>query len=178
MVRSGNHVLASSLCALLIASAALTAGSSIANPISPADAKVQDEIVLARQGLMEAVSGLMNEGEAPEHDAEAAAMQANAEAVALSLPALKFLFPAETDPSHPNFKASYRTYALPAIWANFDTFSNYLDASVAAAHALQNARDEAKFAVLARRLLDTCEACHAQFRAPFESPFDDKSFGK
>jgi cytochrome c556 len=161
------------LCAFVVLSAALVASGS-GSPISAADSSVQDEVILARQGLMEAVSGLLNEGEVPEDDAAAAAMQANAEAVALSLPALKFLFPAETNPNHPNFKASYRTYALPAIWTNFDKFSNHLDASVAAAQALENARDPAKFATLARRVLETCEACHAEFRAPFDSPFDAK----
>jgi cytochrome c556 len=173
IARLGNHMLIPPLCALLVLSVALVA-SSRGTPISAARPDLQDEVILARQGLMEAVSGLLNEGEAPENDEAAAAMQANAEAVALSLPALKFLFPAETNPSNSNFKASYRTYALPAIWANFDKFSNDLDASVAAAHALENSRDPAKFPALARRVLETCEACHAEFRAPFESPFDAK----
>lgn len=171
---SRNHLLATVAGAFFVLGAAWM--PSTGGSVSAADPKVQDEVILARQGLMEAVSGLMNEGEAPENDSEAATMQANAEAVALSLPALKFLFPVETNPQNPNFKASYRTYALPAIWANFDKFSKYLDASVAAAHALQNSHDAAKFAALARRVLETCEACHAEFRAPFESPFDAKSF--
>ena len=171
---SRNHLLATVAGAFFVLGAAWM--PSTGGSVSAADPKVQDEVILARQGLMEAVSGLMNEGEAPENDSEAATMQANAEAVALSLPALKFLFPVETNPQNPNFKASYRTYALPAIWANFDKFSKYLDASVAAAHSLQNSHDAAKFAALARRVLETCEACHAEFRAPFESPFDAKSF--
>ena len=171
MVRSGDLLLVAPVGAFLVLSAWIFSGSTGAQ-ISAADSMVQDEIILARQGLMEAVSGLMNEGEIPENAAEAAAMQANSEAVALSLPALKFLFPVETDPNHPNFKASYRTYALPAIWADFDKFSKYLDASVDAAYALERSHDAEQFPALARRLLATCEACHAEFRAPFQSPFD------
>jgi hypothetical protein len=116
MMKSGNQLLAAAAGAVLVISAAWRPNSSTGAPISAADSMVQDEIILARQGLMEAISGLMNEGEIPENDAEAGVMQANAEAVALSLPALKFLFPVETNPQNPNFKASYRTYALPAIW--------------------------------------------------------------
>jgi cytochrome c556 len=167
----GKILLVAAAAALVSFSSGWVPGGDTAAQISTVDPAVQDEIILARQGLMEAVSELMNEGEVPENDAEAAAMQANAEAVALSLPALKFLFPAETNPQNQNYKSSYRTYALPAIWERFDRFSQYLEASVASAYALERSGDAAQFPALARRLLETCQACHAEFRAPFQPPF-------
>jgi cytochrome c556 len=118
----------------------------------------------------------MNEGEVPENDAQAAAMRANAQTVALTLPPLKFLFPAESNPQSPKFRATYRTYALPAVWQSSGEFSKYLDASIDAARALEQAGDANTFPVLARRLLATCDACHSEFRAPFKSPFDAPQF--
>jgi cytochrome c556 len=148
-----------------------------ANEISSADPKIQEEIILARQGLMEGMYELLNDGENPENSAEATAMQANAEAVAASLPALKFLFPPETSPQNPSYKSSYRTYALPIIWQEFDRFSQYLVATTDAAHALANATDPARFPELGRRLLASCEACHARFRAPYQLPIDEPAIG-
>ncbi len=125
---------------------------------------------------MEAISDLMNEGEIPENDAKAAAMQANAETVALTLPPLKFLFPVETNPQNSKFKATYRTYALPAVWESSEKFSQYLNASIGAARALEQSSDAKQYPALARRLLATCDACHAEFRAQFDSPFDAPQF--
>jgi cytochrome c556 len=138
--------------------------------------KSQDEIILARQGLMEAISDLLNDGEAPETEAQASVMQANAETVALALPPLKFLFPAESNPKNPKVKASYRSYALPAVWQDPEKFSQYLDSSIRAARALEQATAAKQYPALARRLVASCDACHGQFRAPFESPFDAPQF--
>jgi len=164
-----------------IAGASLMAGAvwihnSGAAPASAANPPMQDEIILARQGLMEAISDLMNEGEGPESDAQAAVMQANAETVALTLPPLKFLFPVETNPKNPKFKSSYRSYALPAVWQSPAKFSQYLDASIKAARALEQSSNTKQYPELARGLLATCDACHEEFRAPFESPFDAPQF--
>ena len=162
--------------AILIVGAAWIPNSSTGASVSADDSKAQDEIILARQGLMEAISDLMNEGEAPETDAQAAVMQANALTVALTLPPMKFLFPVETDPGSPKFKASYRSYALPAVWQNPERFSQYLDASIGAARMLEQASDARQFSALARRLLATCDGCHTEFRMPFDSPFDAPQF--
>jgi cytochrome c556 len=176
MMKSVEQRSAAVAVAILIVGAAWIPNGSTGAPISAADAKFQDEIILARQGLMEAISDLMNEGEVPENDAQAATMQANAQTVALTLPPLKFLFPVETRPRNSKFKASYRSYALPAVWENPEKFSQYLDASIGAARALEQASDARQLPALARRLLATCDACHTEFRAPFDSPFDAPQF--
>jgi cytochrome c556 len=176
-MRFGKYLQAVSASAVLVGGTGGVFDSSPGKEISTADPKIQEEIILARQGLMEAVYELLNDGEMPENTAEATAMQANAEAVAASLPALKFLFPPETNPQHPNYKSSYPTYALPIIWEEFDRFSEYLVTTTDAAHALANATDPARFPELARRLLTECEACHAAFRAPYQSPFDAPVIG-
>jgi cytochrome c556 len=176
-MKLGKYLQAAGTVAVLVLG---TGGALVSAPgaeISTADPKIQEEIILARQGLMEAAYELLNDGENPQSNAEAAAMQANAEAVAASLPALKFLFPPETSPQHPNYKSSYPTYALPIIWTEFDRFSRYLVATTDAAHALANATDPARFPELARRLLAACETCHAAFRAPYQSPFDAPATG-
>jgi cytochrome c556 len=171
-MRLGKHLQAAGASAVLVFGAGGVLDMAPGKEISTADPKIQEEIILARQGLMEGLYELLNDGESPENSTEATAMQANAEAVAASLPALKFLFPPETSPQHPNYKSSYPTYALPVIWEEFDRFSQHLVATTDAAHALANATDPARFPELARRLLAECEACHAAFRAPYQSPLD------
>jgi len=175
-MKSGYQLSVAAAGAVLLAGAVWLPNSSTGAPMPVVDSKAQDEIILARQGLMEAISDLMNEGEAPQTDAEAATMHANAETVALTLPPLKFLFPVETNPRSSNFKASYRTYALPAVWQRPERFSQYLNASIGAARALEQAGDATRYPALSRRLLASCDACHAEFRAPFESPFDAPQF--
>jgi cytochrome c556 len=172
-MKSGSQL---SAAALLVIGAAWMPGSSTGAQVPAADAKRQDEIILARQGLMEAISDLMNEGEVPDTDAQAATMQANAETVALTLPPLKFLFPVDTNPKSGNFKASYRSYALSAVWQSPEKFSQYLDASIRAARALEQSTNAKLYPALARSLVASCDACHVQFRAPFESPFDAPQF--
>jgi cytochrome c556 len=171
MMRRGKQVLSTAITTLLVVSTGWIPSSPEARSLA-GDPMVQDEIILARQGLMEAVYELLNEGERPENDAELAAMHVNAEAVALSLPPLKHLFPAATNPRSPNYRSSYTTYALPIIWEEFERFSQYLTAATDAAHAFANARDPAQFPELAGRLLAACETCHAAFRAEFQSPLD------
>jgi len=172
MVKFCNKLSAAGAGAIVAIGFAWTPGVSIGAPGS----KSQDDIILARQGLMEAISDLLNDGEAPETDAQAITMQAAAETVALTLPPLKFLFPGESNPKNPKFKSTYRSYALPAVWQNPEKFSQYLDAAIDAARALEQATDAKQYPALARSLVASCDACHAQFRAPFESPFDKPEF--
>ena len=173
-MNSASHLSAAG--ALLIIGATWIPASSMGAPITAADPKAQDEIILARQGLMEAISDLMNEGEAPMTAAQAAAMHTNAQTVALTLPPLKFLFPVESNPRSQNFKASFRSYALPAVWQNPQKFSQYLNASIGAARALEHATDAKQYLTLARGVIASCDACHSEFRAPFDSPFDAPQF--
>jgi hypothetical protein len=48
------------------------------------------------------------------------------------------------------------------------------DYEMDAAYALDRSGDRAQFIGLARRVLEACDACHAEFRAAYESPFDPR----
>jgi hypothetical protein len=117
-MRLGKHLQAAGASAVLVFGAGGVLDTAPGKEISTADPKIQEEIILARQGLMEGLYELLNDGESPENSTEATAMQANAEAVAASLPALKFLFPPETSPqsSTVSRNISLRQPTRPMRW--------------------------------------------------------------
>lgn len=135
------------------------------------DAKAQDDIIVKRQTLMEEIYAITNPRDKP---AEPARLKAEAAAIAAKLTALKSLFPPETDPEHAGFQASLPTYALHAIWQEPSKFAQDFEANEKAVAALQQAAEPGQLAKLAERVAQTCEACHSDFRAVYQSPFDVK----
>lgn len=148
-----------------------------ADPIADA----QDNMVLARQGLMEGIYQYMEAAEdwteQSSGASDAAMLQAltrEAAHMALVLPALRQLFPPSTNPANPEFVSRFDTYALPVIWTEPDGFAAKLDATIAAINVLAMARDRAEFAKGHQALQATCDACHDRFRNIYVSPFDTK----
>ena len=135
------------------------------------DAKAQDDMIVKRQTLMEEMYEITTPRAKP---AEPAKLQAQAGAIAGKLAALKALFPPETNPQHSSFQASLPTYALPAIWQDPSKFARDLETNERAVDALQHATESAQLAKLAERVVQACEACHLEFRAAYQSPFDVK----
>jgi cytochrome c556 len=138
---------------------------------SDLDVKAPDDIIIKRQSLMEEMYEITNEGEKPTDPAK---MKSQTAAIAKKLSDLKSLFPPETNPQHPSFQASLPTYALPAIWERPEKFSQDFEANEKAVAALQQSANPPQLPELAEHVRQTCEACHSDFRAVFQSPFDVK----
>jgi len=135
------------------------------------DAQAQDDIIAKRQTLMEEMYEITNPRQ---KQAEPAKMQSQAAAINARLAALKSLFPPETNQENPSFQASLPTYAQPAVWQQPAKFAQALEENVKAVDALRQATDPAQLPKLAEQVVQSCEACHSEFRAPYQSPFDVK----
>lgn len=165
-----------------VSATALAAGSAFAcivGVVSLANAQEgtavsaarQNEIILDRQTFMEGVYEWLNEGDVPDDPVKYAAMKEEAQRISEILPALQYMFPPETNPDDPRFKATFKTYALPGIWKNYGQFSANLKSVVDTTAAMWRTTNKADFTKLAKQLDEKCDACHDQFRAPFNTPF-------
>lgn len=155
--------------------------STYAHTVAAQARAEQDAMILARQGLMEGIYQYVEDAEdwtdQSPSTGDTAMLQAltrEAAHMALMLPAFKQLFPPSTNPESPEFSSAFDTYALPAIWAEAELFSDKLNAMVAAINVLAMARDRAEYTQRLQGLQTTCDVCHDRFRRVYVSPFDAK----
>ena len=134
------------------------------------DANGQDDVILKRQTLMELIYEFANEDDIAE---DVTQLRDDANAIIQRLTEFKTLFPQETNPAFPQFKASYPTYAKPDVWQQSDVFSQYLDETIAATRDIVGVSDQVALEQKANRILTTCEQCHDKFRRPLQLPIDE-----
>ncbi len=132
----------------------------VALPATTMGAETED-IIKYRQGVMKSVGG---------HTAAAAQIVRgkvdyaddlvyHAESIARSMQTVESLFPKDTDFGE--------TRALDAIWSQADKFKQVSEESRAATKAFVDAakaNDKAAFAAKFKAMVDSCKACHKDFR--------------
>ena len=93
----------------------------------------------------------------------------SAETIFAMLLAVPHLFPPTTNLYDPNAKQPV-TLALPGIWEDFPVFYKLASASLDSAAELVYANGPEALNEGAQKLRATCDACHALFLLPYESP--------
>lgn len=143
--------------ALGAALAAAVAATTLVAETSPADA------IKARQQAMEGIGGSMKGlGAIAKKQApfDAAVVKKSAAEIAKGLETARGLFGPGTD------KGDVKTYAKPEAFSEAAAFSASLQASHAAAVALQAVTTEAAFGPALQQLGGTCKSCHEKYRLP------------
>ena len=122
------------------------------------------EVIHARWELMEHVELLMEpiDSTQVEKVKNADQLRTNAEAIAAMLGALPHLFPPTTNIYKPE-GPEYPTLALPAIWKNFDSFYSLAMAASRTADEMAEATTDEALRAAARKLRDSCDACHTLY---------------
>lgn len=119
------------------------------------------DIVAARRQVMATIGLQM----VPVQDAMAgeeanlAELQSRTEAITGLLGGFPHLFPPATDTGAAEFDSD----ASPAIWQDFEAFTQFAHAAVAAADEATYAQDMESFLTAAATLDQACSDCHAQF---------------
>ena len=129
------------------------------------------EVILARQELMEFIEALMKPIDLITVDvpASSAVLKEHAEVITAMLTAVPHLFPPTTN-LYDQSKAEQVTIALPAIWENFEGFHALAANAVKAGEAMAAAEgiEAQKKASVALRA--ACDACHAGFMRAYKGP--------
>ncbi|MEJ1160577.1 cytochrome c [Prosthecomicrobium sp. N25] len=154
--------------ALVALVTAVAPGASAEAPLTP---ERRDDIVQARQLLMDAVEervtaldGLAAGGTGPLKD-----LTERAYLISTLIAAFPHLFPDGTRPDQigPDGTA---TNALPSVWARYDAFYDLARTASAAALEASQAKDQAGVAKGARALRQACDGCHAGFMGSTGQP--------
>ncbi len=140
----------SSICLLIVAIWAITA-----------TAAETEDIIKYRQGVMTSISGHMAavsqivRGKVDYADD----LMYHAESIDRSMQTVESLFPKDTDFGE--------TRALDAIWSQADKFKKVSDEAKAATSAFRDtvkANDKAALVAKFKTVVDSCKACHKDFR--------------
>lgn len=131
-----------------------------------------DDIVMARQLLMDGIEEEMMAIEQPPGGKPAALDDRKASAYRIStlLAAFPHLFPPQTKPKAGADNSPSPTGAAPKIWENFEDFYAKSQAAAAVAYDASQAGNEQQFAEQAKKLRSACDGCHAQYMRVEEPP--------
>ncbi|MFO1185804.1 MAG: cytochrome c [Bauldia sp.] len=119
-------------------------------------AKHTDDVVMARQLLMDAVEtemGVIEGGKA-----DLANLKNRAYSINTLLSAFPHLFPPETKPG-----PDVSTSATPAVWQDFEKFYDKVQNAANVAFDASQAEDAAKFGAAAKSLRAACDTCHETY---------------
>jgi cytochrome c556 len=133
---------------------------------------LETDVVYARQILMSEIEAQMAPLDlaAVGDDFVLADSQVRASAVSAMLGVTPYLFPEGTD-DDATASADFPSTALKAVWDNSAGFKAMADQSATLAFDLSQITDEADFRTKAAELRALCNACHATFMAPYDSPY-------
>jgi cytochrome c556 len=136
-----------------------------------------EQVILDRQGIMEGLYNLLDEMEdAAGSGASLQKLRANAEVIAVTLPAIAYMFPTESNPDHPAFRTKFPTYATGRIWSERKNFEEMLQSTTRIASELSQAPNTTPLDVaFSAQLSAACDGCHAAFRAPINLPLGYES---
>ena len=149
--------------------------AALAVPLAtaPAAAQAPDaDVVYGRQILMSEIEAQMAPIDlaAIGEDFDLADSQVRASAVSAMLGVTPYLFPAGTD-MDATADSDFPSVAMPAVWDSPDAFKAMADQGAALAFELSQTGDEAAFREKSAELRELCNACHAVFMKPYESPY-------
>lgn len=140
-------------------------------PDDPAAIPVEDAIA-ARGALMMAMEARMQaiDTYTVDDSIDPGVMRENAVSIAAMLLAFPHLFPAASNRYDPEDEFP-ETLALPAIWENFPHFYGLAQtASATATRLAETGDDPAALRAASLALRGTCDACHAVYLLPYETP--------
>lgn len=125
-------------------------------------AKHADDVIMARQLLMDAIEGDMGAIEVAvgSGKGDLGSLKNRAYSISTLLSAFPHLFPPETKPS-PNGS----TTASAAVWQDFEKFYDKVQAAAGVALDASLAADAGKFAAAAKDLRAACDSCHEAYMA-------------
>jgi cytochrome c556 len=139
-----------------VGAALLVLGVSAALAQNTAVIKQRQDLMKANGEALRAPSAMMK-GEAP---FDVAKVRASLKALQDNAAKLKGLWPE-------NSKTGGNTRALPAIWTNPKDFLDWFDGLANDAKAAETSiKDEASFKKELPNIIDYCNSCHKDFRAP------------
>lgn len=139
-------------------------------PDSP-DAIRPADVIEAREELMVAAETLMQpiDTYTVDDSVDTDLMRTNANAISAMLLAVPHLFPASTNLYDPDVKLP-ETLALPSVWQSFASFYQLASAASTAAEELIESPDGDELRAASLALRASCDACHAVYLLPYESP--------
>lgn len=148
----------------------LAATLLIAAPAAAQD--IETDVIYGRQILMSEIEAQMAPIDlaAVGEDFDLTDAQVRASAVSAMLGVTPFLFPEGTS-ADDTAAADFPSTALAAVWDNPAGFKAMADQSATLAFDLSQITDEAEFRVKAAELRALCNACHATFMTPYDSPY-------
>jgi cytochrome c556 len=131
-----------------------------------------DDVVMARQLVMDGVEEEMMAIEAPPAGKEPALSDLTAHAYRIStlLTVFPHLFPPQTKPVAAADGSPSTTAATAKIWENFDDFYAKSLAGATLAYDASQAENLDKFRENATKLRAACDGCHAQYMRVDEPP--------
>jgi len=124
-----------------------------------------DDVVMARQLLMDGVDDAMHDIDISTTGAELKleSLKANANTINMLLLAFPHLFPPQTKPTPAADGSPSTTLAQPAIWQNFEAFYGMTQAAAAVAYEASQADGMPQFIEQAKKLRAACDGCHAVY---------------
>jgi cytochrome c556 len=151
-------------------SGAATAGGTAGGDPSLTGSSKPDDVILARQLLMDGNETAMMpiDRAAGGADIPLAALKAGAYAIYSYLSVAPHLFPSTTKPVVAKDGSPPSTAATEAIWADFGGFYQAATDAANVAYEASQAADIAKFRELAMQLRMACDACHAKYMHVFD----------
>jgi cytochrome c556 len=163
-IRGFNLALAASVCVLAIAAGVSLSASAPNNTTGLTGIDRADDVIMARQMLMEGMEDEMSVVEvAAENDKDLKLpdLQARAYNMQRLLAAFAHLFPPQTRP--PTDGSPSTTSASPAVWENFDDFYGRVTDAAMTAFDLGQSDTADKFRAQVKKLRVACDSCHAVY---------------
>jgi cytochrome c556 len=160
------------LCAFALAAASPFAARGQDKVPGLTGADRPDDVVMARQLLMDGIDDAMREIDlaAGGREFKLDDLQAHAYAINIMQTAFPHLFPPQTKPAVGADGSPGTTAAAPAIWQDFEDFYGKSQAAAALAFEASQAKTLDEFRDLGTRLRVACDGCHARYMRMEEPP--------
>lgn len=168
-VETAKIVTTAAWLAISVAAAVITPGSTARSADTQAGLtgiSRPDEVIMARQLVMDSIEAEMMRLEAAVAAARAPALDGikdRAYTVYSYFSAVAHLFPPETRPQTAADGTTNGTSATAAVWDEFDAFYESLQAAAATAFDASQAADMGAFKQQVVKLRDACDSCHAKY---------------